>query len=389
MKGFELITATARPADYWSGVKALYAAAEAKAVDPDVFDGGISIRPAPWSLELYPTMACNVSCVHCYAQTRNEQYGFAGMSTEMMDRLHASIARMGVRGVQYCGGGEPTLWRGGQVADYIAGLPEQARAGMASNLIKGHVLARADVLQKMTFIEAAVFGYDDATYTEVAGGRGGHTAMTRAVRAILDARDRAGLSTPVVNAKVLINNRNYTWLPRIYDWAVSTGFDNVHLRLVDDYEGIGGFTLDDAQRAAFRELLSTFAKDQGITVWLDQLDLIMGDKGAAGDHRWCWTVAIGLNCWVLANGEVYACGPQWGRPDYLIGTLQEDDLEDIWGGERHRQVAQRLIDSMVASRCFATGCRHIKQTMAIDAWRAGALPTPPADEFAPRHAWFL
>jgi hypothetical protein len=35
------------------------------------------------------------------------------------------------------------------------------------------------------------------------------------------------------------------------------------------------------------------------------------------------------------------------------------------------------------------GCRHIKQTMAIDAWREGRLIPPPDSEFATRHAWFL
>jgi hypothetical protein len=195
----------------------------------------------------------------------------------------------------------------------------------------------------------------------------------------------------VVNAKVLINNRNYAWLPPIYDWAASVGFDNIHLRLVDDYEGIGGFVLDAAQRRQFRALLIDFAAQRGLDGWRDQIGLIMGDdaKGAAGDHRWCWTVAAGLNCWVLANGEVYACGPQWGRRDYLIGDLNHGDLEDIWGGDRHREVAELLIENMTASRCYATGCRHIKQTIAIDAWRDGRLNPPPATEFADRHAWFL
>jgi hypothetical protein len=314
------------------------------------------------------------------------------MSQEMAQRLHHSIKRMGVRGVQYCGGGEPTIWRGGKVADLIADLDHTTmRAGMASNLINGHVLARPEVLANMQFIEAAVFAHDDVTYRQVAGGKRFHSALDRSVRAILRVRDEAGLTRPRINAKIIINNVNYRWLSQIYTWAAEVGFDNIHIRLADDYEGRGGFVLDQAQRAEFRDSLETLAGQHNLASWTAQIGHIMGDsaKGAAGEHRWCWTVAAGLNCWVLADGGVYVCGPQWGDQQYLIGNLNDADLEDIWGGERHREVAGRLIANMGLSRCYELGCRHIHQTRAIDAWAAGELTTPPPTMFAEQDAWFL
>jgi radical SAM protein with 4Fe4S-binding SPASM domain len=114
-----------------------------------------------------------------------------------------------------------------------------------------------------------------------------------------------------------------------------------------------------------------------------------GAKGAAGEHHWCWTVAAGLNCWVLADGGVYICGPQWGREEYRIGNLNDADLENIWGGERHQDVARRLIANMGLSRCYELGCRHIHQGRAIDAWAAGDVEAPPAEAFATQDAWFL
>jgi radical SAM protein with 4Fe4S-binding SPASM domain len=385
------ITTTAEPRLYGSAHKALYAAAEAftgGTIEP----GSVRIGAAPWSLEMYPTMACNIACVHCYAQLRNEEYGFSSMPVDMMDRLHASIRGMGVRGVQYCGGGEPTLWRGGRIADYIATLPlATTRAGMASNIVKGACLAKPDVLEKMTFIEVAVFAFDNASYAAVAGKQDTHDKVQRSLDKILAARQNARLSNPFINAKILINNINYRWLPQIYDWAAGAGFDNIHMRLVDDYENIGGFVLSDHERVEFGETLAEFAQHRGLPGLRDQLGMILGvdNKGASGEHRHCWTVSLGLNCWVLANGEVYACGPQWGRPEYQIGDLRHADLEEIWGGSRHQQVAALLTERMAASRCYATGCRHIKQSIAIDAMRAGTVAAPPQDEFAARHAWFL
>ncbi|GAV38290.1 SPASM domain-containing protein [Streptomyces acidiscabies] len=388
--GIDLITATAQPRAYWSADKALHAAA---APGSPPVRGEIQIRPAPWTLEVYGTMDCNVACTHCNADQRNHAYGLAEMPVEMMERLHASIAAMGVRGVQYCGGGEPLLWNGGRIADFIAALPrETTRAGMASNMTMGKALARPDVLDRMVFVETAVFAYDDASYEAVAHVKNGQSRMEKAVRAVLAARESAGLSTPAVNAKVIINSTNYRWLRQIYVWAENVGFDSIHLRLADDYERTDGdFVLDRRQRDEFRADLEAFGAERGLTEWVEKAALIVGDdnKGVVGDHTWCWTVATGVNCWVLANGEVYVCGPQWGSEQYLIGDLRHRDLEGIWGGEQHRQVARRLIANMGLTRCFAMGCRHIKQSMAVDAWTAGEVTPPAAEAFEQQHAWFL
>jgi MoaA/NifB/PqqE/SkfB family radical SAM enzyme len=387
-----LITVTAKPRKYWSAHKALYAAERYVAQLPagPPIPGETPIAKSPWSLEIYPTMACQIACTHCYAQERNRAYGYTGMPVGMMDRLHASVERMGIRGVQYCGGGEPLLWRRGKIADYIAQLPSAVtRAGMASNVINGEVLARRDVLERMTFLEVAVFAYDDPTYEIVTKRRGRHPQVEHALREILAARDAFGLTTPVVNAKILVNNLNHRWLAEMYDWAVSIGFDNIHLRLVDDYESLGSFTIEGEKRAEFRGRLESFATQRGLDAWLEQIDFIMGEKGASGDHRHCWTVAMGLNVWVLANGEVYVCGPQWGRPEYCIGNLADADLDELWGVERHRQVVRRLLLDMATSRCYEMGCRHIKQTIAIDGYLQGEIASPPAEEFEERHAWFL
>jgi MoaA/NifB/PqqE/SkfB family radical SAM enzyme len=388
--GFEQITTTADRSSYSSATKVLHTAAARFPDRSPVRE--VRIAPAPHTVEQYLTMYCQARCAHCNAWDRNRALGETEMPPEMAWRLHASIKRMGVRGVQYCGGGEPTLWHGGKVADLIADLdPLTMRAGMASNLIRGHVLARPEVLANMQFIEAAVFAYDDAGYRLVAGGKRFHTALERSVRQILRVRDEAGLTRPRVNAKIIINNVNYRWLQQIYTWAAGVGFDNIHLRLADDYEGRGGFVLDSAQREEFRADLEQLAVRYGIGSWAAQIGHIMGEgaKGAAGDHRWCWTVATGLNCWVLADGGVYICGPQWGREEYLIGNLNDADLEDIWGSARHQDVARRLIANMGLSHCYELGCRHIHQSRAIDAWAAGEIDAPPAEDFAGQDAWFL
>lgn len=389
------ITITKTRKDYFSAHKALFAIQEAERFgEIDLASLKRGERPAilmrPWSVEIYPTMACQIECVHCYAQTRNREYHYKSMSVEMMDRLHASLYRMGVRGVQYCGGGEPLIWKRGKIAEYIAGLNlATTRAGMASNMLTGHVLATPETLRRMTFIEVAVFAHDDESYFQVAGRQNCIGKLAENVQLLQDVKRRAGLETPSINAKILINRINYRWLHQIYDWSVSVGFDNIHLRLVDDYENGVDVALTLSEVNVFRALLLELCDRHKLDYWRDNIDFILGAKGSEGEHSRCWTVRLGLNAWVLANGEVYVCGPQWGTPEYCIGNLSFKEFDEIWGGARHREVAAEIEDRMTDSGCYKVGCRHIKQTKAINAALNGTVRFPPAEEFEPRHAWFL
>jgi MoaA/NifB/PqqE/SkfB family radical SAM enzyme len=387
----KLITIASKSSKYWSASKVLYAvpaSLEHNATD-SVDSIAQNLLPAPWSLEIYPTMACQLRCIHCYAQKRNEMYHFGAMPTDMMDSLHESIRAMGIRGVQYCGGGEPLSWQRGHIVNYIAELPHTTRAGMASNMVAGDALASADVLRNLTFLEVPVFAYDEDSYVQVAGTKGANAKVKRSLINLFAERDRAGIDTLSVNAKLLINRFNYQWLPKMYDSCLKIGFDNIHLRLVDDYEKLGHFTLEDEQKTKFRHALEKFALERKIDNWVEQIDYVMGEKGVDGNHSHCWSVALGLNCWVLSNGEVYICGPQWGNKDFCIGSLRENSLEEIWGGPSHLFTIQRLIRNMTESRCFEKGCRHIKQSLVIDSYLAGNISPPSHSEFDERHAWFL
>ena len=395
MEEIRQITITEKPVAYWSAHKALYAVDMIATEIPDIWaelaDSTKPLIPSrPWSLEIYPTMACQIACTHCYSQLRNREYRFKGMEPQLMEHIHGSIRNMGIRGVQYCGGGEPLLWRNGEIAKHIASLNrEVTRAGMASNLLRGESLALPEVLNNMIFIEVPVFAYDDATYKQVAGRDHCSTKVKQAVQLLQDVKRQYGIATPSINAKILINNVNYKWLPQIYRWSQSSAFDNIHLRVVDDYEENNPVTLSPDQRSEFRALMLEFAQVEGLEEWENNIDYILGDKGVRQPYSHCRTIQLGLNAWVISNGEVYVCGPQWGNREYCIGNLHEAPLETIWGGSRHLQCVEAIQKRIQISQCYKVGCRHIKQTMAIDNVIAGNASVPPMHEFESRHAWFL
>lgn len=65
-------------------------------------------------------------------------------------------------------------------------------------------------------------------------------------------------------------------------------------------------------------------------------------------------LAYGLYGEIRHNGDVQLCSDSYGNPDYTIGNLLAQSLDDIWSSTRRRQV----LDSANARHCFSERCAH-------------------------------
>lgn len=65
-------------------------------------------------------------------------------------------------------------------------------------------------------------------------------------------------------------------------------------------------------------------------------------------------LSYGLYGEIRHNGDVQLCSDSYGNPEYTIGNLFEDDLEDIWRSDRRQQVLEKINEQ----ECFKTGCPH-------------------------------
>ncbi|MBM3290149.1 MAG: radical SAM protein, partial [Candidatus Hydrogenedentes bacterium] len=66
--------------------------------------------PAPRTAIVYPTYVCNQDCLWCEYNAENTNRDLTRvMSKEHLFGLIDSLRDLGVRGVEFCGGGEPTL----------------------------------------------------------------------------------------------------------------------------------------------------------------------------------------------------------------------------------------------------------------------------------------
>ncbi len=66
--------------------------------------------PAPRTAIVYPTYVCNQDCLWCEYNAENTNKNLDRvMSRDRLFALIEDLRSLGVRGVEFCGGGEPTL----------------------------------------------------------------------------------------------------------------------------------------------------------------------------------------------------------------------------------------------------------------------------------------
>ncbi|MDH6624409.1 radical SAM protein with 4Fe4S-binding SPASM domain [Streptomyces sp. LBL] len=65
-------------------------------------------------------------------------------------------------------------------------------------------------------------------------------------------------------------------------------------------------------------------------------------------------LAYGMYGELRHNGDVQLCSDSYGNPEYTVGNLFENTLEEIWRSDRRREV----LDKVNAKKCFQTACPH-------------------------------
>lgn len=65
-------------------------------------------------------------------------------------------------------------------------------------------------------------------------------------------------------------------------------------------------------------------------------------------------LAYGMCGEIRHNGDVQLCSDSYGNPDYTIGNLFENTLEEIWSSQRRRDALSRINERA----CYKTYCPH-------------------------------
>ena len=310
----------------------------------------------PFSVELHLTSSCNYNCYHCSYQNRRSKHIVVNDIT--IEMLINDIVRMGVKGVYWSGGGEPTT-----IKNFSKYIQKIANSNTEQALITNGILLNEQLMSQLVQFNYIAISFQ-ASSNEIYETITGSNTKDKLYSNIKTLRSI--LKETVLGARCVINRYNYKEIVNIYHDAKELGFDYIIFIPAIDYEGRGNIELNGEEKEFLREeirniklyLNDSFTNlvsiiDRGVSYY---------KKDASGGYP-CYANNMRATAFVNYDGGVWLCQPHIGNSRYSIGNIYESRFWEIWNSERHSKVIELLDIEHSAGNCKS--CRSIAYNRAI------------------------
>ncbi len=314
---------------------------------------------APVLIEVDPSNACNHACSFCLSSyihfekyKGTETFSRALMSRDVLMSLCEDFVEMGVRSVNWTGGGEPTLNRHLKEAIEYCG----------QNGIKMGMFTNGTLFDKWDMFETLVENMTWVRISVDAGTRETYNGVRR-------AKGRQDWDKMVSNLTKLIevNKQHNNKIDIGVGYVISP--DTYH-EIVDFAEFFKDFDLSYCQYKPEIIIREDGGQQRELEFWTDKVnpllkeaETILGDKFQVNGYKFedlamdrekfgrNYKRCLGsqLSPCVGADGHVYVCTNHRGWKQYSYGNLYEERFIDIWKNIEKRQQVMNLIENV---ECF-------------------------------------
>jgi MoaA/NifB/PqqE/SkfB family radical SAM enzyme len=317
--------------------------------------GGATRGPAHVELDL--TDRCNVACYFCNQQdVRTTQQISLEHVRALLDELHAT----GLKSVRFSGGGDPLAHRDfASVLDHLA-----ARGIVVDNLTTNAALLGPEIARRLLG-EGSREPAREILVSLNAATASDYARMMQVKPVVFDrvvanvrhlVEERGERSSPAISVQFLIDRRNFTDLPLMYELGRSLGADRIPVSLVLNIPlaRIDPAVLlhpDDGEllRPLFREILRLDRDDRRLQIhfpvpaWNAMLDEMKRELGYPAELPLFPTAAAfrekNGHCffgWYTAtirgNGDLYPCCLLMSPGYEPLGNALEGRFADHWNG---------------------------------------------------------
>lgn len=294
----------------------------------------------PWTLEVYPTLRCNLDCAFCDTTERHRP-----PQNELPPARWLAIvdeaADLGARHVMVLGGGEPTL------AAATLPLMERAKArGLTGMLTTNGTRCPPETQARWIAmgwdeVHVSLDGADAATHDGLRGRGGTFRRVVSSVCQLRRRRDAAGAVLPRIALHTVVTRRNVGQLPAIVRLAAALGAFRVEFDALSVYrpeQRALELRLGDrpALLAAVREGEAEAAR-LGVSTTLDRLvvkdAILRGERDVARDVPAATGPAAApcLRAWhhlvIQADGRTAPCCVLTGEGESVAAA----PVAAVWG----------------------------------------------------------
>ncbi|MCP4643361.1 MAG: radical SAM protein, partial [bacterium] len=186
--------------------------------------------PPPRTAIVYPTYICNQNCVWCEYREENANDRTV-MTGDQLRGLMRDLYDLGVRGTEFCGGGEPTLHP--DLADVVR---ESKQMGMSIGVLTNGTMCTGDLAEALVDCASYVrVGFDGATAATVERVKRPKRpdvtfdAVCANIREMLALREERGTGVRI-SMKVVLDTSNCDEVEDCVRLAADLGVDSVQFK---------------------------------------------------------------------------------------------------------------------------------------------------------------
>lgn len=287
---------------------------------------------APNSIVLMPNNTCYTSCRYCYADTRT---GHHRMPIEYIRKLAENAREAGVREILITGGDFFLChdWREILNILNVNGFPPNF-ISTKKPLSEEEV---ADIARAGIYIQ---FSFDTVDAEVAADLVGTPRDYVEKVKETLRLFDKHGVSYHVASVITRMNapiaqlegmREFLSTLKNIRKWDVRIAFRSLYSK--DDFDNIKATR---KQIGDIAEWIEKVKEDTPFDIsWVpDDDDKYKKAEGGSKNFEGAACSANVSNMMVLPDGNVTICEQLYWHPDFIIGNIKDNTIEEIWNSPR-------------------------------------------------------
>jgi len=339
----------------------------------------------PTTLELYPTLACNLSCRFCDTTDRH-QPPVDELSTERLLELVDEAAALGVKRVFILGGGEPLLRRAATPA-VMARVKELGMEGIltTNGTLLSPTLSEQMLRDGWDEVQFSIDGPTPEIHDRLRGVEGAFRRTVQAACRLSVGRKKRGIDRPRVALHTVITNENFKELSEMVRLAHALGACRIDFDALIAYQPWqSALKLTEEEAAQVPRIAQealTLATSLGIESTLENyLDPTALDRGNTQIESPDLPGLRGAPClkaWhyivVAADGKTSPCCVLASQG----GSVAEASLESTWRSDPFMlQVRKGMLNGEPLPRCQECSWNILKHEARIRDELPADLPCP-------------
>ena len=302
----------------------------------------------PVTVKIDLTNVCNHDCPGCidYELIKDDNNT---LSLELLESLLKDLKKVGVKGINYTGGGEPTVHP--EFTEIIKLTHNLGfEIGLICNGSRFHRLPMEELLPMMTWVRISLDAFDSETHKRTHGTKANFKLTVDNIKMLTSLKKKIKCDTTIGVGYI---TNQFPDMDRQIDKFIEVckdaEVDYAQLRpsfgFLYDYKSITKLEWQDT----FRDLKDTQTENFKVFIDEDKFEKIL-NKETDRSYSVCHAQSFKSTS-ITATGDVYICCSLSGNPHGHVGNIKKEDFITIWNSDERQETLKKLDVSKCPALC--------------------------------------